>query len=208
MKINVEFLHNLSKERYLSYIRAVADIHQEKVQTYATLILTLVACIFFGTFAIGPTLSTIAQLQKNLEESKFLEFQLQTKIANMTKLQDAYPTISPQLPLLYAAIPKSPEAVKLSGQLRALAVKESVLLSQLQVQDLELAAEEKRGSALQSIAVTIAVQGNLRDLKSFYDSLIAFDRLFTISSMTMLRPSESNSSVYRLIIQGKAYFRP
>lgn len=208
MKLNSQFLRNLSTKRYLAFIRSFPNFREEKVQTYATLILTLLAFSFFALFAIGPTLSTISELRKTLADNTFLDAQLQTKITSMTQLQQTYTVISPQLPVLMAAIPAAPDTTKLSGQIRALAKENSVTITQLQSQGIEIASSTKAKSVLQPIPLTFSVQGDLPNLESFYNSLLSFDRILTITSMTMLFSSEGGTPELRLIIQANAYFRP
>lgn len=208
MKVSANFLKGLSKEKYLSYIRSLPNIHEEKVQTYATVILTFLAISFFGIFAISPTLSTIAVLRKTVEDSKFLDFQLQSKITNMTKLQSSFSSISPQLPVLYSAIPQSPQVGKLSGQIRTLAQDSGVTLDQLQVQSTEIASSGKPKSVLKPIMINIGVKGDFESFKKFYDSLTDFDRLLTVSSMSVVVPTELDTSKYRLTILVETYYRP
>lgn len=208
MKVNTNFLRTLSKEKYLAYIHALPNFHEEKVQTYLTLILTLVAISFFGLFAISPTLSTIFQLRKSLEDSKYLNSQLETKISNMTTLQGEYSSLSSDLPVLYAAIPQTPDVGKVSGQIRALAQDKNITLDELQIQSTEIASPGKARSVLQPIKLHIGVRGTLENIRSFYSALIAFDRLLTISSLTVVIPSKADASIYRLTVEGQIYFKP
>lgn len=208
MKINTTSLRNLSKEKYLAYIHALPNFREEKIQTYAMLILTLFAISFFGIFAVSPTLSTIGELRKKLEDSSFVNDQLQTKIANMTKLQQEFNSLSPELPILYAAIPQAPDAGKLSGQIRSLATQHKVTLDELQIQSAEIATPGKPRSILQPMKLHIGVQGTLEDIRSFYDSLVDFDRVVTLTTLTVVVPSRANASNYRLTVEGQAYFKP
>jgi len=208
VKINTDLFHTLSKERYLKLIRSLPNFHEAKVQTYATLLLTLFAIIFFSIFAIGPTVSTITQLRKTLDDNKYLDNQLQTKITNLTQLQSAYLTLSPQLPLLQSALPITPETTKLIGQVRALAQANSVSLTQIQMQSIELATPQPPKSELQPLRVVIGAQGNTTNLKSFTTDLLTFERIITIQSLSLAIPTEKSAGVQRIIIQARAYYRP
>ncbi|MBI5044913.1 MAG: type 4a pilus biogenesis protein PilO [Candidatus Levybacteria bacterium] len=208
MKITPELLSKLSKERYLKYIRSLPNIHEEKVQTYATLILTITACMFFGIFAISPTLSTISELKKTLEDNKYLDKQLQTKIANMTLLDQAYQPLSSQLPILYKAVPTSAELTKLAGQLRTIASTNNVTLTQLQTQSVELATHKKMSSTLQEIPIALTIQGKLSDMESFYEDIVNIERIITITSLTLTVPADQKSGELKLIIQASAYYQP
>lgn len=208
MKISTNFLKSLSKEKYLAYIRSLPNFHEEKIQSYTTVILTFLAICFFGIFAISPTLGTIAELRKTLEDSKFLDLQLQTKITSMTQLQSSYSNLSAQLPILYQAIPQSPQVGKLGGQIRTLAQDAHVTLDELQVQSVEIADAGKPKSLLKPIALNIGAKGDFQSFQTFYKSLINFDRILTISSLSVVVPTELGTSKYRLTIQADAYYRP
>ncbi len=208
MKINTSVLHNLSKEKYLAYIHSLPSFKEEKMQSYATLILTLFAISLFGMFAIAPTLTTIVSLRKTLADNVFLNEQLQTKISAMSKLQQAYSQLSPQLPLLYAAVPKTPESSKLTGKIRAVAVKSGVTLIQLRINSINVATAKKVPSALTPIQLTIAVKGQPSDLKTFADSLSSIDRLITITALNYSTLKTQTGITNQLTLQANAYYRP
>ncbi|HVZ59110.1 MAG TPA: type 4a pilus biogenesis protein PilO [Patescibacteria group bacterium] len=209
MKANLTFLHNLPKEKYLTYLRALPNFHEEKIQSYAAVILTLLAISFFGIFAISPTINTIVGLRKTLADSTFVVTELDTKISNLTRLQNSYNnTLSPQLPYLYNAVPQTSEVGKLSGQIRTLATNSSVILDQLQIQSTQIASSAQAQNTLEPISLNIGVRGNIQSFTKFYNSLVDFDRIVTISSLSLSVPTELDTLNYRLSIQAQAYYRP
>ena len=56
--------------------------------------------------------------------------------------------------------------------------------------------------------MNIGVKGDFESFKKFYDSLTDFDRLLTVSSMSVVVPTELNTSKYRLTIVIETYYRP
>ena len=82
MKLPRHYFTDLSAAKYREYLKLLPNIQNEKTKAITMLIFTFVAMSFLGIFAINPTLSTIVELNKQLEESKFVHEQLQTKINN------------------------------------------------------------------------------------------------------------------------------
>ena len=124
------------KEKYGKYLDLMPDFKQEKTQKFTTVILTLIAFIILLIFAINPTLSTIANLQKQVEDAKFVKEKLDQKINNLSILQTKYNNLQPDLPIVYNAIPKKSEATQLVGQIQALAQEASLTIVSLQVSDI------------------------------------------------------------------------
>ncbi|CAN5129221.1 hypothetical protein BH09PAT1_BH09PAT1_7950 [soil metagenome] len=207
MKVNAAFLQSLSKEKYLAYIHALPNFKEEKIQSYATLILTLLAICIFGIFAIAPTLSTIFQLRKTLADNTFLSQQLQTKISNMSSLQQEYANLSAQLPIIYAAVPQTPEAGNIAGKIRALASKSNLDLQQLRVTSIEVASNKKIPSALTPIFISLSLQGNPSDFDLFTKDLITLDRVITIDSINFSKFKTQQGFTNQLTLQAHAYYR-
>lgn len=207
MKIDSAILQNFSKEKYLAYIRSFPSFKEEKVQSYATVILTLLAISIFGIFAIAPTLGTIVQLRKTLADDQFLDNELQTKIKNMSRLQEEYLLLSPQLPLIYAAVPKTSDESNLAGKIRALAFNSTVRLQQLSVNSVEIATNKKNVSALTPILLTISVQGELLNLQKFTNGLVNLDRMVTIDAINFSTLKTQNGSLYQMSLEAKSYYR-
>lgn len=208
MKIDTTVLHNFSKEKYLAYIRSLSAAHHKEIRTYATLILTLVAVSFFGIFAITPTLSTIVQLRKSLNDSKYIDSQLQTKIAHLTKLQESYASVSKDLPLIYAAIPQTPATTRLAGQIRQLATDANVTLFDINIQSVSIARSGAEKSVLQPFIINVTVKGDNESLQKFAAMLINFDRIVTINFLTLTLPQENKTTNHQLNLQVTAYYRP
>jgi len=208
MKINTNVLHNFSKEKYLAYIHSLPNFKKEKVQSYATVILTLIAICLFGFFAIAPTLSTISQLKKTLKDDQFLAESLQAKITNMSRLQDQYTSLSPQLPILYAAIPKAPDTSLLSGKIRTLAASSHLTVIQLNISGVEVATSKKTASVLTPIGIVGTFQGSQEDFEIFTKKLVNIDRLIILDGVGTSRIKTQEGIIYQLNFRATAYYRP
>lgn len=208
MKVNLAVLHGFSKEKYLDYIHSLPNFKEEKVQSYATLILTLFAICIFGIFAIAPTLGTIFQLRKTLTDNKFVDGQLQTKISNMSSLQQSYSQLSGQLPLIYAAVPKTASESDLGGKIRALGASTKVNIKQLSITSVVVTSNKHTASTLTPVPIIISLQGDLDNLKTFTTRLVNLDRIVTITGLNYSTLKTQDGVINQLSIQAQAYYRP
>src|SRR3990167_9706363 len=136
MKLTISKLFNkVNKDKYSKYLELMPDFKKQKTQKFTTVVLTLLAIMILAIFAINPTLSTIANLQKQLEDANFVVERLDQKINNLSVLQTKYETLKNDLPIIYASIPKTEEAARLTGQLQALATENNLAIASIQATD-------------------------------------------------------------------------
>ena len=65
-----DIIKQSNSEKYSKYLALMPDLRQEKTKKFTTIVLTLAASIILGLFAVNPTLSTVANLQKQIDELK------------------------------------------------------------------------------------------------------------------------------------------
>ena len=168
----------------------------------------------FGFFAISPTLTTITQLKKQLSDSQYAETQLETKIQNLSTLQEKYAELTPQLPIIKDAIPDNPDASVLLGQLQQLADQAGLSLDSLQSFQVQLAgppssllAEAAQvGPAQQkSYVVSLEGEGTYDAIAKMVNSIGTFNRIVTVESLGV---TKSTKDVGQLLItlRLRAYF--
>src|SRR5215469_6686309 len=90
MKLPKSYFENLSAIRYREYLKLLPNMQEEKTRSFVTLILTFAALSFFGIFAINPTLTTIANHEKQISDDTQVDQQLKTKINNLSSLEQQY----------------------------------------------------------------------------------------------------------------------
>lgn len=178
------------------------SIKEEKTQAFTTIAFTLLALSIFGFFAINPTVSTIVNLQKQLEDNTLVDQQLQQKITNLSSLQQQYNVISNDIPIVLNVIPQDPLIPSAVGKIQALATKSNAEIQRVQVFQVEL---PKKGVGNYSFVFTVDAQGDYKDLINFMNSFSDFDRLITIDSFSLAQNTEKNN--YKINIKGKIYFK-
>src|SRR5947208_1901500 len=102
MDKNKTFFSRLYKSKYFPVY-----LMEKKTQQVTSLIFTLVALSFFGLFAISPTLSTIAQLQKELSDSKDVYQKLVQKIHNIAALSAEYSKLEQDIHFVNETLPQT-----------------------------------------------------------------------------------------------------
>lgn len=188
-------------EKYLGSI--LPRLQEKRMQSFTTLVLLFITLSFFGFFAISPTLSTIADLQKQISDQQFVDQQLQQKITNLSNLEVSYKKVQNDLPVLYAAIPKDPNVTILIGQIQTIAQKSSVTL--LNVQTLPVDVSQTTKVQYNSFTFTLNVIGSYENISTFLQDITGFNRIITLEAISLSQVNKE--STYNLSLRGDAYFK-
>jgi Tfp pilus assembly protein PilO len=206
MKLPSNYFDNLSAAKYKQYLKLLPDMRKENTQLITTLILTFLALTFFGIFAINPTLTTIIDLQKQLDDSEYTKQQLTTKVANLSTLQQKYTVLTPDLPVVEEAIPRTAAATKLTGQLYSLTQESNLKIRNLRVSQVRLAGGALPGPKGLSYVFTLEAEGSYEDMMQFASNITQFNRIVTVETISIGRDVKSNSLI--LYMRGRQYVKP
>lgn len=193
-------MKDFSKERYLSTIRSHPIFQNEKTQIYLMLSLTFLSMSFLGIFAINPTLVTITELNKKLEDSTYANDALKTKIGNLSSLQNEYISLTNTWPLVDAAVPDDPHVIYVLGQMQAIAKETGVTVTGLQAFEVELTKGKSRNKEA-SFTYSVTVQGEAQNLMQFIKTVSSFDRATTIEGIDY-----SNDPKTKATIRARSFF--
>lgn len=201
MQIASKFLilKNLRQRNYTDLFPALKE---ERVQKFTKLVLTLIALSFFGLIAINPTLSTIAQLNKELADDTFVDQNLTQKISNLSTLSDKYRSLEPDLPIILASVPKNPEIPTFAAQIQSVIKNSNLDLISFQTFEVELTSTLKTYS---SFSFALGTEGTYNDISKFLNSLTSMQRIITIDNVSLTKKSIGNS--LQLNLKGRAFFR-
>lgn len=205
--INNLVLKNIKKEEYKKYLELLPNFNQEKTQIYMSIVLTLIASILLGIFALSPTLSTISKLQKQLEDDKFVEQKLQQKINNLSLLQQAYASIEQDLPIIFNAVPEKSEIPLLAASIQALANQSGVRIINFQTFPVEVSDRAVSGKKFSSYDFTITVSGEYQNMLTFMSKLTNFQRITTLGNIAISKTIDINKTNLQLTIRGSVYFK-
>jgi Tfp pilus assembly protein PilO len=207
MKVPKNYFENLSTIKYREYLKLLPKINmqQETTRSFVTLALTFAALSFFGIFAINPTLTTIADLQKQLSDDQQVDQQLKTKIDNLSALEAQYNQLGAgsDLTNIYNAIPQTPAAPLLSAQVFALTTKHNLSILSYSVSAVQLTTTQKVPT-VQSFTFTLQTTGIYTDMLAFTSELAKLNRIITVESIEIGRDSNGNLV---LTLRGRQYFK-
>lgn len=189
-------------EKYLGVF--LPRLQEKRVQSFTTITLSLLTLSFFGFFAIAPTLSTIADLKKQIADSQFVNEQLQQKIANLTALQTSYRKLGSDVNVVYTVIPEDPDVTDLVGQLQTLAQQAGVTV--VNIQTLPVDISSTNNTAYNSFSFAIDTSGSYTNIKTFLQKITNFNRIITLDALSLSKPV-INQDIYTMSLRGKAYFK-
>lgn len=161
------------------YYKPVARVSLE-------LLLSVATVIFFALFAIRPTLVTMSDLIKEIEDKRALDQQLAQKIAALSTAQTEYLTIQTQLPLLDQALPKQPHLVDALKIIERTASESNIIISNISVAEIP-PEQPSQGSAAKlkrvDVPITLAVTGEYVEIRQFVENLKNNRRTFAIDTV-------------------------
>lgn len=194
-------IKGIKKEQYEKYLELIPDLKREKTQKYITIVLTLATSIVLGLFAINPTFSTIANLQKQIDDNNFVQQQLQQKINNLSLLQQKYSALQADLPTIYNAVPQTTQLPLLVAQIQAAAKDSSVTLTSLQITAVDLSVQSS--SKYGSFDFTTTAEGSYQSMINFLNELSDFQRVTNLNEIIL---SNQNGAL-EVSIKGSVYFK-
>jgi len=197
----------VKKDEFSKYLELMPDFKQEKTQKFTTVVLTLIASIILGVLAINPTLSTIANLQKQLNDDKFVEQKLQEKINNLSILQQKYAAVQPDFDYINKAIPQTPEITALVGQIQTVAKDANLSIISLQTFQIDVPPAIISGKKYDSFEFTVSAGGKYQDMISFIQELSNIQRIIVINNAAFSKSTSENINSLILTIKGTVYYK-
>ena len=207
-----------------NYIRSVQRAYLTKpgLKITVQLVLSVFSVVFFTFFAIRPTLSTISELLKKIDDQKKVNTQLDTKIQQLADAQQELFDNEPDLPLINLAIPETSDLEGFARRLEVLAVEENAELNSLQLQAVPLVgdkttlASESRSAAPPTRSVNLFItfnftlNGDQASILSFLHKLETVDRAVAITKITFTKPALQQQKFFSLTANGRGtiYYQP
>ena len=196
---------NPNRSRYYTYIRPV--LRSKGVHEYGPLIFSLVMVSFFSIFALRPTLTTIATLQKSIEEQQTLDKSITQKIEDLKNAKNNYLAISQETRTkVDNLVPNDTALPSLITQIRQLASTYDASVSGIQFETIVLDGKPQTLVAKpvqKEIPFTISLRGRYQSLVQFADALPKIDRNISVQNVTLHSDQENN---LLMAINGSAYY--
>lgn len=210
----------LGFDRYRRYTNRLAQSYEKPdIKAYTGLTLSFFAVAFFGIFAVRPALTTILELVKEIEAKEAVAQRFQEKINHLSLAQENYVAAQEAFPLIDEALPQEPVFADFIRQVEALATRNSLSLSLLQVGEVIIvggaeepkkagtgATLEEQEEGLTSIEFGVTVAGDYENLRAFLNSLENWRRLALPATVTFNVRRQLEEEVLALNISGKIYY--
>jgi Tfp pilus assembly protein PilO len=192
------------------YYKTIIPLFEEpKVGGYTMLILSLFTIAFFGAFAIKPTLVTIVQLKKSIEDNTVVDKALAGKINQLRVAYTAYSQIRSELNTIFTSLPNKPETASLVGKLNRLFADNSTNVVSLQFESIDATPPKVASSSAQVLLFTLSGKAPYQNALSFINALSRMDRIVTIDVVTMQSTTGdgafSPTDAVTFTLRGKAY---
>ncbi len=153
------------------------------------LFLSIGLVVFLGVFAIQPTLVTMSDLAKEIEEKQELEGDLTRKIASLATAQTEYLTLEERLGVLDEAIPQTPKLIHSIKIIERAASDNGVVLSNISLDEVpsETSPDEQLAFsqlAHQQATLRIGVAGDYPSIRDFVEAIMNSRRTFVVDSVS------------------------
>jgi Tfp pilus assembly protein PilO len=196
---------NPKTSRYYTYIRPV--IKSKGVQEYGPLIFSLIMVSFFSIFALRPTLTTIASLQKAIETQNQTYNQLVQKVETIKIAKNNYLALNPQTrDQVEQLLPNDTALPSLIEELRGIAKTYDASIAGLQFEALDLDGKPEKlikTPAQKEIPFTMNLRGNYSSMIQFIDSLTKINRIISIDAISMRTTTDGSLSIS---VNGRAHY--
>lgn len=174
------------------------------------LLLSLSAIMFFAIFAIRPTLLTMFDLIKEIEDKRKLDQQLQQKVASLSTAQATYQNLEPRLGVLEEAIPSSPRFLYSLKLIEKVASEQELVITSMSVREVPEEMEaifDTKNTERANLPVTLIVKGDYISIRQFVEDILGLQRTFVVDTVIFNKSEErGENSLSATITLGVPYF--
>lgn len=152
--------------------------------------------LFLAFFAIQPTLITMSDLVKEIEDKKALNDNMSKKLAALNSAQVEYAAIRDELYLLDQAIPIESDIVSTLKTVEKIASDSKIIITSMAIVEMPTTAPagtEFANLERKSIPIRMNIVGDYPSIRTFVENLISNRKVFVTDGIT-LSVSEKNTS--------------
>jgi len=150
------------------------------------LFLSIGAILFFAIFAIRPTLVTMSDLVKEIEDKKALDQKMTQKIAALSTAQFTYLEAEEELRALDQALPTTPDFIRSLKIIEKIASERGILINTIAVTEIPKEIEKEIAfSKLEkmSFPVSLSLSGDYNQIRLFVEDLLSNRRSFVTDTV-------------------------
>jgi len=176
----------MEKNRQNQVQQVLFDFYKNPVARVSIeLIFSITAVIFFAVFAIKPTLQTMADLIKEIEDKRALDEQLGQKISSLNTAQNQYQQFSNQFYLLDEAIPKSPQLVEALKLIEKIASDNNLSIQNITMSSVpdELNKAVAGSAKRELLTLNVDVVGDYLTIRDYIEDLMVSRRMIIVDQV-------------------------
>lgn len=166
---------------------ALLDFYRNPVAMVSLeLIFSILAVVFFAIFAVKPTLQTMSELIKEIEDKRALDEQLEQKIASLNTAQAQYQQFSSQLYLLDEAIPKTANLVEGLKIVEKIASANDLIIQGISISAVpdELVKAVEGNSKRELLTFNVDLTGDYLKIRQFVEDLMDSRRMMLVDQVS------------------------
>ena len=149
------------------------------------LIFSILAVVFFAIFAVKPTLQTMSELIKEIEDKRALDEQLEQKIASLNTAQAQYQQFGQQLYLLDEAMPKTASLVEGLKIVEKLASENNLIIQGITISSVpnELVKADENNALRELLTFNVDLTGDYLKIRQFVENLMISRRMMLVDQV-------------------------
>lgn len=162
-------------------------------QVSTELFFTIAATIFFAIFAIRPTIITMTELVKEIEDKKRAATQLKNKVATLSTVQNEFFSLQDQFYVLEEAVPTTISFEKILPVIEKTASDLQISITSMQILDVPLTPLEElpfKEKVPGVINMTVTISGSYSQIRDFISELGKLRPILTIDSVAVTSGSQ------------------
>jgi Tfp pilus assembly protein PilO len=194
----------MPKTRQEQITTALVDFYKNPVAKVSLeVIFSIVAVLFFAIFAIRPTLQTMSELIKEIEDKRVLDEQLGQKIASLSTAQSQYQLYSQQFYLLDEALPKTAQLNHSLQVVEKIASDNGLVIQSINTSSVpeELVEATALTANRETLTFNVDVAGDYLNIRQFIEDLINSRRLMIVDQVSFSMGSSRNQRNLNAIIR-------
>lgn len=171
------------------------------------LVLTVLATLFFALVAIRPTLQTMAELIKQIEDRKQVDQKLSQKIATLSSAQAELAAKQADATALDKAVPSTPSFTLLLKEIEKLTSESNVVLVSLIVQSVPTERDPATvmTTEAESIPLILTFSGSYDNLLQMLHGLTSMQRVLVVDRLDVLPPTDKDTGTLNMSIALRAF---
>lgn len=163
------------------------------------LFLTTGLVLFLAVAAIRPTLLTMSELLKEIEDKRTLNEKLTQKVASLATAQTEYLSYEPRLFVLDQAIPTNPEVVQALKIIEKIVSEQKIIITSIAINEIpdddESGAFEDKKVVM--MPMTIALTGDYLSIRKFVEAIKANRRNFVVDTVVFSAEEDKGEKTLR-----------